>query len=167
MQHRLTKKDYKILSKWRITRTFALKDRIHVFLVGKSNTSHCSFTRLITILNLDFVRRLQRKTFPLLITYINQESRLNLWARQQRNSLSFYQIIRLLEYWVDPHPFFDACDNFNALNPNWHELWKQEKCSALAPPRGIFFIRLNELGRVSNHPDWSQFSPPKMFGNFW
>ena len=25
------------------------------------------------------------------------------------------------------------------LNPNWHELWKQEKCSSLAPPRGIFY----------------------------
>ena len=25
------------------------------------------------------------------------------------------------------------------LNPNWHELWKQEKCSSLAPPRDIFY----------------------------
>ena len=25
------------------------------------------------------------------------------------------------------------------VNPNWHELWKQEKCSSLAPPRGIFY----------------------------
>ena len=24
------------------------------------------------------------------------------------------------------------------LNPNWQELWKQEKCSAFAPPRGNF-----------------------------
>ena len=24
------------------------------------------------------------------------------------------------------------------LNPHWHELWKQEKCSSLVPPRGIF-----------------------------
>ena len=24
------------------------------------------------------------------------------------------------------------------LNPHWHELWKQEKCSSLAPPRGTF-----------------------------
>ena len=31
------------------------------------------------------------------------------------------------------------------LNPYWHELWKQVKCSSLAPPRSIF-IRL----RVSN-----------------
>ena len=23
------------------------------------------------------------------------------------------------------------------VNPNWHELWKQEKCSSLAPPRDI------------------------------
>ena len=30
---------------------------------------------------------------------------------------------------------------------------------------GAFFIRLNELGRVSNYPDCSQFSPPNMFGN--
>ena len=46
------------------------------------------------------------------------------------------------------------------LNLHWHELWKQEKCSSLAPPRGTF-IRLNELGRVSNKPNWCQFSPPK------
>ena len=45
------------------------------------------------------------------------------------------------------------------LNPNWHELWKQEKCSSLVPPRGIF-MRLNALGRVSKSPDWCQFSPP-------
>ena len=25
------------------------------------------------------------------------------------------------------------------LNPYWHELWKQEKCSSLAPSRGIFY----------------------------
>ena len=24
------------------------------------------------------------------------------------------------------------------LNLNWHELWKQEKCSALAPPKDTF-----------------------------
>ena len=28
---------------------------------------------------------------------------------------------------------------FANLNPHWHELWKQEKCSSLAPPRGIFY----------------------------
>ena len=26
-----------------------------------------------------------------------------------------------------------------SLNPHWHELWKQEKCSSLAPPRDIFY----------------------------
>ena len=26
----------------------------------------------------------------------------------------------------------------NEFNPNWHELWKQEKCSSLEPPRAIF-----------------------------
>ena len=25
------------------------------------------------------------------------------------------------------------------LNPHWHELWKQEKCSSLAPPRDILY----------------------------
>ena len=29
---------------------------------------------------------------------------------------------------------------------------------------GASFIKLNELGRVSNYPDWSQFSPSK---NVW
>ena len=32
------------------------------------------------------------------------------------------------------------------LNPNWHELWKQEKCSSLAPPRGIFYKDTMILG---------------------
>jgi hypothetical protein len=27
----------------------------------------------------------------------------------------------------------------NGLNPNWHELGKQEKCSSLAPPRSKFY----------------------------
>ena len=35
------------------------------------------------------------------------------------------------------------------LNPVWHDVGKQEKCSSLEPPRNIFFKRLNELGRVS------------------
>ena len=26
-----------------------------------------------------------------------------------------------------------------SINPNWHELWKQEKCPSLAPPRGMFY----------------------------
>ena len=26
----------------------------------------------------------------------------------------------------------------DSFNPNWHELWKTEKCLSLAPPRGIF-----------------------------
>ena len=34
--------------------------------------------------------------------------------------------------------------NVPKLNPNWHEIWKQEKWSSLAPPR---------------NPDWCQFSP--------
>ena len=42
------------------------------------------------------------------------------------------------------------------LNPNWHELWKQEKCSSLAPPRDIFY----ELVRMS-------IFTSKKFGNFW
>ena len=25
------------------------------------------------------------------------------------------------------------------FNLHWHELWKQEKCSSLSPPRGIFY----------------------------
>ena len=25
------------------------------------------------------------------------------------------------------------------LNPHWHELWKQEKCSSLVPPKDIFY----------------------------
>ena len=46
------------------------------------------------------------------------------------------------------------------IKPYWHELWKQEKSSSLVPPRVIYFIRLNGLGRVSKQSDWFQFLPP-------
>ena len=48
------------------------------------------------------------------------------------------------------------------LNPNWHELWKEEKCSSFAPPWSKFY----KTQWASNYPNWSQFSPPKMFRNF-
>ena len=28
---------------------------------------------------------------------------------------------------------------FSCINPNWHELLNQEKCSSLGPPRSTFF----------------------------
>ena len=28
---------------------------------------------------------------------------------------------------------------WSVFNPHWHELWKQEKFSTFAPPRGIFY----------------------------
>ena len=45
--------------------------------------------------------------------------------------------------------------------------YESKKNAHLYGNLGASFIRLNELGRVSNYPDWSQFLPPKMFGNFW
>ena len=38
------------------------------------------------------------------------------------------------------------------INPNWHELCKQEKCSTLAPPRSIFFKDSMRLA-------WCQINP--------
>ena len=32
-----------------------------------------------------------------------------------------------------------TCSNKRSFNPNWHELWKQGKCSSLEPLRGIFY----------------------------
>ena len=54
------------------------------------------------------------------------------------------------EKWVGRHASFPPRRSVNKLplNPNWHELRKQEKCSSLVPPRS--FIRPNELERVSN-----------------
>ena len=34
---------------------------------------------------------------------------------------------------------FDLFKFWLRLDPHWHELWKQEKCSSLAPPRGFFY----------------------------
>ena len=38
------------------------------------------------------------------------------------------------------------------LNPNWHELWKQEKCSSLAPPRGAFLSDSMSLSGCQINP---------------
>ena len=34
--------------------------------------------------------------------------------------------------------YFTQC-TIRTFNPNWHELWKQEKCSSLGAPRGTFY----------------------------
>ena len=35
--------------------------------------------------------------------------------------------------------FMQHTSLFSFINPNWHELWEQEKCSSLAPPRDISY----------------------------
>ena len=52
---------------------------------------------------------------------------------------------RKKSFWVVECPSYKNLSY--VLSPNWHELWKQEKCSSLAPPRGIF-IRLNKLNLI-------------------
>ena len=66
------------------------------------------------------------------------------------------------------------------FNPYWHELWKQEKCSSLAPPRGIFYktqwasqgVKLTRLMDFPRNDLTSYFwdfraECPKKVGNFW
>ena len=35
--------------------------------------------------------------------------------------------------------------NSIAFTPNWHDLWKKEKCSSLAPPMGMFYVLLDSM----------------------
>ena len=41
-----------------------------------------------------------------------------------------------------------------------------KKMLIFSATKGNFLIRLNELGRETNYPDWCQFSSPIKFGNF-
>ena len=45
--------------------------------------------------------------------------------------------------------------------PNWHELWKQEKCLSLAPPRKFFhktrWVRLTQLMSIFTSQNVSKF----------
>ena len=77
--------------------------------------------------------------------------------------------------WVATNYFRKITSNYfqnNHSKSNW-SWWISKphfRNTAFVPPRravqGAIFVRLNELGRVSKQPDWSQFSPPKKFGNF-
>ena len=45
--------------------------------------------------------------------------------------------LRFTNEWIDYWRILNhLC---TVVNPDWHELWKQEKCSSLATPRGIFY----------------------------
>ena len=52
------------------------------------------------------------------------------------NSLKCWGKVCYFEMWyISP-----SIHLFYLVNPNWHELWKQEKCSSLAPFRDIFYM---------------------------
>ena len=53
-----------------------------------------------------------------------------------------------------------------SLNPNWHELWNQEKCSSLVPPRSIFYNKQWAWQGIKLTRLMSIFIS-KHFGNFW
>ena len=52
------------------------------------------------------------------------------------------------------------------LNPYWHELWKQEKCSSEAPSRGIFY-KSRWVWQGIKLPRLMSIFTSKFFGNFW
>ena len=72
--------------------------------------------------------------------------------RKSRTIILFLSIFDINERWVLQ---FATC-----LDPNWHEQWKQEKCSFLATPKDICSKTQWAL------PDWCQFLLPKMFEIF-
>ena len=43
--------------------------------------------------------------------------------------------LRILNF----HDFLFKTNQIVFVNPHWHELWKKEKCSSLAPHRGTFY----------------------------
>ena len=65
------------------------------------------------------------------------------WDSVKNNFLNYLRFFFLKRNWCKKN--WAILENFNSLmmkftvNPNWHELWKQEKCWSLEPPRGIFY----------------------------
>ena len=55
---------------------------------------------------------------------------------------------------------------FTIFNPHWHELWKQEKCSSLATPSGIFYKSQSAWHGEKIIRLMSIFTSKK-FGDFW
>ena len=52
-----------------------------------------------------------------------------------RRSPENYSSFHVLYWWID----FEKFVNVMLFNPNWHELWKYEKCSYLALSRSKFY----------------------------
>ena len=52
-----------------------------------------------------------------------------------RRSRENYSSFHVLYWWID----FEKFVNVMLFNPNWHELWKYEKCSYLALSRSKFY----------------------------
>ena len=50
-------------------------------------------------------------------------------------NLSQEEAVKRGEFGVMDRKYFRLVLNFT-INPHWHELWKQEKCSSFAPPMG-------------------------------
>ena len=53
----------------------------------------------------------------------------------------------------------------SAINPVWHDVWKQEKWSSLELPRANFYKTLWTVQSVKL--TWCQFSPPNKIEIFW
>ena len=60
-------------------------------------------------------------------------------SQQSWSSLARVSLMSEVLLWEKPLLNKNVCfvkkEHWTCLNPHWHELWKQEKCSSLAPPK--------------------------------
>ena len=97
----------------------------------------------------------------LMTQYYKFKTKLALYTRDSSSALWLFPIQHTICVISLLQPFFSVCKYRQSIslrkistcrhflvfvntdkyrfNPHWHELWKQEKCSSLAPPRGIFY----------------------------
>ena len=83
--------------------------------IGKSTWVNSSLKTFIAILNGTYFKQL-----------------ISFWRvfKSESPAKSYFGFLHFKEIKV--------CYRSRALNPNWHDLWKKEKSSSLAPPRGNF-----------------------------
>ena len=80
-----------------------------------------------------------------------------MWVHPPFWSTSLPNLIELqnapLAYSLWPSLYHGKYISMFLLNQHWHELWKQEKCPSLAPPRGFFFDSMSLAGFQINPVD--------------
>ena len=121
---------------------------LEVFEMVKSYQEIPVKTRLTTTVAPSVMRKCRRRTVTKNELHLFRNSMRKCWLPyigKWNNSSGKTKVL-----WLDDHvkvvqPFFLllwewlwSIKDRKLFNPNWHELWKREKCSSLGPSRGKF-----------------------------